>query len=151
MLETIYAYFWLSGRRIRVRNSIEFASKQKKICSQIPMVNSWCLRCISSTLTWYACSLEREIERKMFETRIFSVIVQPATLQMAFLLVVLFFLSFSSTVVLFDPNKFFKDFAHWIWMVRIIRFPTSLCILSFPFTIWTSSEFIWCQEMIEWP
>lgn len=49
--------------------------------------------------THLICMFTRERdERKMFETRIFSVIIQPATLQMAFLLVVLF--SFHSRLLL---------------------------------------------------
>lgn len=100
MLETITT-FWLFGRRIRVQNSIKFATKCKKwnVLIQIPMVNSWCLRCIKYTYLIYISPSQRNslfpwsFNLKCFRWLFFSHLV-------------LFFLSFVLAVP-FDSNKFF--------------------------------------------
>lgn len=143
----VYAYFWLSGRRIRVLNSIKFVLKQKKMYFQIPMVNSWCLRC--TKYTYLICMYNRERKKNVWNSHFFRDRSTCNALD-EFFSRRSFFLSFTSTAVPYDSNKFFWDFSHWIWIVWIIRFPIHLC-LSFPFNIWISSEFNWCQEMIVWP
>lgn len=95
------------------------------------------------------CSKHNAREKKHVWNSLFSWSFNLKRFRWLFLSFVRFSFPFISAVP-FDLNEFFQDILHWIGMVWIIRFPISFS-LSASFSCWISSEFIWCQEMIERP